>query len=72
MYQLQINPRKIADDSGNTNPKRIRHNFVIEATPPLPVRTKVATSAPAKPDAPADLSLARATEELFGSTAILA
>ena len=27
MYQLQINPGKIADDSGNTNPKRIRHNF---------------------------------------------
>jgi hypothetical protein len=67
-YQMQINPGRIADDSGNTNPKRIRHNFVIEATPPLPVRTKVATPAPAKTDA----SLARVAEELFGRTAILA
>jgi hypothetical protein len=30
-YQLQINPGKIADDSGNVNARRIRFNFTIAA-----------------------------------------
>jgi len=28
LYQMQINPGRIADDSGNRNPKRIRFNFM--------------------------------------------
>jgi hypothetical protein len=67
-YQLQINPGHIADDSGNTNPKRIRYNFVIAPPPAQMVQRAVVTDA--KAQATAGKSRARVADELFGDDAI--
>jgi hypothetical protein len=69
-YQLQINPGHIADDSGNTNPKRIRHNFVI-APPPAQKSIQRFVRADAMAQATANASFARVADELFGSKEIL-
>ena len=69
-YQLQINPGHIADDSGNTNPKRVRHNFVIAPPPAQIVQRAFAMPVNAESTLPA--ASARVADELFGDEAILA
>ena len=72
LYQMQINPGRIADDSGNRNPKRIRFNFMHDpavaaqrvaslVAPPANSQTTVESVWPT-----------RAAEELFGDELILA
>jgi hypothetical protein len=73
LYQMQINPGRIADDSGNRNPKRIRFNFMHDPSVAAAAQRVAAVVAPAKPQATVESGPAtRAAEELFGSELILA
>jgi hypothetical protein len=70
LYQMQINPGRIADDSGNRNPKRIRFNFMHD--PSVAAQRVASVIAPAKAQALVASTSARVAEELFGSELILA
>lgn len=72
MYQLQINPGKIADDSWNRNPQRIRHNFVHDpAVAQIAQRVQRLAASDANAQTTADAGLARVAEELFGEQPIV-
>jgi hypothetical protein len=72
LYQMQINPGRIADDSGNRNPKRIRFNF--QHDPSVAAQRVASMVAPAKAQSMVepDSARARAADELFGDQLILA
>ena len=75
LYQMQINPGRIADDSGNRNPKRIRFNFQHDPSAAAAAAAQHVASAivaPAASRARPSLAPSRMADELFSGELILA